>query len=169
MTRWYALAETDDAFLETAPVRSVQIVDVPVPPERLWDVLTADDAVVSWSPLFTNVEWSARPFGVGTVRTVTLARAIKVRERFYRWDDGTRKTFSVVESTAPGLKRMAEDYVVAATDEGARLTWTIAMEPAHLVRPTAMLAAPGVNLAFGSAARGLRARVVGGGSQRPAA
>ena len=85
--RWHQLFETGDDFLDAAPFRYVNTVDLPVAPERLWAALTADDTLVSWSPLVTGVRWTTpRPFGVGTTREVTIFRLLTSRERYYRWD-----------------------------------------------------------------------------------
>ena len=39
---WYELMNSGDDFLESAPFRYVNSVEVPVPPERIWAALTAD-------------------------------------------------------------------------------------------------------------------------------
>ena len=53
--RWRRLVETEDDFLQAAPFRYINTIDVPMPAERLWAALTADDAFVSWSPLVTGL------------------------------------------------------------------------------------------------------------------
>ena len=91
--RWHPLVETGDDFLEAAPFRYVYTVDRSVPPESIWAALTADNTLVSWSPLVTGLRWTTpRPFGVGTTREVTMLRLLTKRERYYRWDSGRRKT-----------------------------------------------------------------------------
>ena len=157
MTRWFPLTPADDDFLSSAPAITTQVLDVPVPAATLWAALAADDAVVSWGPGATACRWTGgKPYGVGTVREVTVARVVTVREHFYRWDEGTRMTFFVAESTRPGIRRMAEDYVVEETATGSRLTWTVAMEVAHLAGPTAIVLKPVLGLAIGSMVSGLR-------------
>ena len=37
-----------------------------------------------------------------------------MRERFFRWEEGSRKSFGVYESTLPLFKRFAGDYIVEA-------------------------------------------------------
>jgi hypothetical protein len=129
--RWHQLLESGDDFLDTAPFRYVSTIDVPIPPDMTWAALTADDALVSWSPLVTGLRWTTpRPFRVGTTREVTLVRVITAQERYYRWQQGRRKTFTAVKVTVPGLRRLAEDYVVERTSDGSRLIWTLALEPA---------------------------------------
>ncbi len=157
---WYPLAPADDEFLRTAPARTVKVLDVPVPVETLWAALTADDAVVSWGPGATKVRWiGERPFGVGTVRELTIAGAVTVHEQFYRWDEGKRKSFFIAESTRPGIKRMAEDYLVESTPTGSRLTWTVAVEVAKFAGPTGPLVTPGLSLAIGTMVKGLKKKL----------
>lgn len=160
MTRWYPLEPADDDFLRTAPARTVQVIDVPVPAETLWAALTADDAVVSWGPGATKVRWvGERPLGVGTVRELTIGGVATVRELFYRWDEGHRKSFAVTESTLPGIRRIAEDYLVETTPTGSRLTWTMAVEMSLLAGPTRFLVAPVLSLGIGAMARGLKKKL----------
>ncbi|CAM3095146.1 hypothetical protein SKPI104516_18375 [Skermania piniformis] len=61
---------------------------------------------------------------------------IKLRERFFRWEEGRRHSFGVTESNVPLLSRFAEDYLVEPMADGSRFTWTIAAEmKAPLRRP----------------------------------
>lgn len=160
MARWYPLAPTDDAFLETAPVRTTQVLETTVSALDLWDALAADDAVVGWSPAVTGTRWlTEQPHGVGTVREVTVGGAVRVRERFYRWDEGERMTFSVSESTAPGIRRFAEDYIVEATPRGSRLTWIVAVEPTRLPSAAAGPASTVLSKAVGDLVKGLGKRL----------
>lgn len=160
MTRWFPLSPADDDFLSSAPAITTQVLDVPVPAATLWAALAADDAVVSWGPGATACRWTGgKPYGVGTIREVTVAGVVTVREHFYRWDEGKRMTFFVAESTRPGIRRMAEDYVVEETATGSRLTWTVAMEVAHLAGPTAIVLKPVLGLAIGSMVSGLRKKL----------
>ena len=157
---WRQLVESDDDFLETAPFRYVNSVDVPVPPEQTWAALTADDTLVSWGPVVTGLRWtSPRPFGVGTTREVTLLRLITARERYYRWDEGRRKTFTAVQASVPGLRRLAEDYVVEPTPTGSRFTWTLALEPGPALKPFLCLTSPITSLMTRRIARGLHSQV----------
>jgi hypothetical protein len=158
--RWHTLVETRDDFLNVAPFRYVNIVDVPVPAERTWAALTSDDALVSWSPLVTKLRWTTpRPFGVGTTRELTLFRFLTARERYYRWEEGHRKTFTAVEASVPGLRRLAEDYLVESTPNGSRLIWTIVFEPQPALAPVVRLANPITARTLRSVACGLRTQV----------
>ena len=158
--QWHQLLESGDDFLGSAPFRYVNSVDVPVSPEQVWAALTADETLVSWSPLVTGLRWtSPRPFSVGTTREVTVLRLITARERYYRWDEGKRMTFTGVQASVRGLRRLAEDYVVVPTPAGSRFVWTLALEPSPILKPLLHLTNPISSMAIRSIARGVRSHV----------
>lgn len=150
MTRWYPLEPLDESFFDTAPYVYRLPVELDVPPERVWESLTSERALADWGLGLHRLEWtSPRPFGVGTTREVVLpGRAMAVRERFFRWDEGHRKSFYAAEADRPLLKRLGEDYLVEATATGSRFTWTIAMEPRPRTRLLIGLTSPLNQLAF---------------------
>lgn len=136
VARWYPLTESDDDVFRTARFRFRHVVDIPAPPERVWQVLTADDALVSWTKLITGAEWtSPRPFGVGTTRTITVGGVAALRERFYRWDEGERMTFSAEAASQPGFRRFAEDLLLTPDAGRTRLSWTFAVDAAPWLVP----------------------------------
>jgi len=158
--RWHHLLEAGDDFLVAAPFRYVNTVDVSAPSDETWKALTADDALVSWSPAVTGVQWTTpRPFGVGTAREVTILRLITTRERYFRWDEGRRKTFAAVQVNVPGLRRLAEDYVVERTPNGSRFVWTLALEPHPALRCIVRLSNPAIARMLRGIVRGIRAQV----------
>ena len=141
--RWFQLVESDDGFLRSAPFRYENSVEVPASPERTWELLTADDTLVSWTRLVTNLRWlSSRPFGVGTVRELTLLGLLTGREKYFCWEEGKRNSYSVVALSLPGIRRWAEDYTVEPTPSGSRLTWTLAIEPVPLLKPLLLAGNP---------------------------
>lgn len=162
MTRWYPLASCDDEFLAEAPFRFVHVVDAPAPAERVWQVLSSDDVLVSWSRLITGVEWtSPRPFGVGTTRTVTLVHGVAaLQERFYRWETDQRMTFSADAANRPLFRRFAEDLALEPLPHRTRLTWTFAMEPATGFAPLLHPASPLLRRITRGWAQGLARRML---------
>ncbi|MEV3959442.1 SRPBCC family protein [Nocardia sp. NPDC050193] len=143
MSARFALAPSDDAFLDTAAHRYTHIVDIPAPVPQVWDTLVADDALVSWSPVVTAARWtSPRPFGVGTTRDVTLGGLVRLTERFYRWDERSRMTFTVDAASVPGLNRFAEDITLLPLSTGTRIIWTFALEGGAVLRPLLAAASP---------------------------
>ncbi|KAA0022823.1 SRPBCC family protein [Antrihabitans cavernicola] len=157
MTSWFALNESSDETFETAASRFTHVVDVPAPRERVWEALAADDAIVAWSPLVTGIEWlTPRPFGVGTSRIITLGHgAVALRERFYRWDEGERMTFTVDAASRPGFENFAEDLKLEDEGNGTTLTWTFVSTPISVLRPAALVGGPGLRLATRSIAHGI--------------
>jgi hypothetical protein len=133
MARSYPLEQADSGIFTSAPVLFRYDVHYAAPPQRVWESLSSNDSVAAWGPSVKRVRWlSARPFGVGTTREVVLAADLaRVRERFFRWDEGRGYSFAVIEANAPVFRRFAEDYVLVPDGDGTRFTWTVAIEPAR--------------------------------------
>jgi hypothetical protein len=137
---WFKNEPVDETFLDSAPVRLADTFAIARPAADVWDELTAD-GTLWWCRITDEVRWtSPRPFTTGTTRTVKALKGANVlNEHYFRWEEGRRKSFYVVESSAPLFRRFAEDYVVEPTSESScTLTWTIAYEP----RPSMKLGRP---------------------------
>jgi hypothetical protein len=138
---WNSLEPVDESFFAAAPVRHTLNVEVARPADQVWADLVRD-GTLDWCRGL-RADWtSSRPFGVGTTRTVkVLGGAVMiVRERYFLWEEGRRKSFYVYEATAPAFKRFAEDYVIEPTSESScRFTWTIANEPSAIGKPLAFV------------------------------
>jgi hypothetical protein len=135
---WFDCEPAGEEFFESAPMQLRAHFDVPKPAAEVWGELTGDDAL-HWCRILNEVTWtSPRPFGVGTTREVTALRGANcLREHYFLWEEGRRHSFYVVEASAPLFRRLAEDYLVEPTGaESCRFTWTIAVEPKALTRPT---------------------------------
>ena len=134
--RWHALQPADMSFFESAPIVYRFPVELPVPPERVWESLQSDESLAAWG-LGVKLRWtSPRPFGVRTTREVVLpGRSMTLREHFFRWDEGSGYSFYVEQANRGMFTRFAEDYVVEATPTGSRFTWTVALEPKPKVLP----------------------------------
>lgn len=125
----FRLEPTDPDFVTSAPQRYVYVMELPVPPDKVWDGLVADSPLPWVRGL--SIEWtSPRPFDVGTSR---IARggfgAIRLHERYVVWEEGYRNSFVVERANVPLFRRFAEDYLVEPTPDGCRFTWTFAVEP----------------------------------------
>ncbi|MCW4354865.1 SRPBCC family protein [Hoyosella sp. YIM 151337] len=132
----FDLQECDASFFETAPtVRSFSL-DLPVPAAQVWEGLSSDTPL-AWCSLLSNGRYtSRRPFGAGTNREITVARMLDLCEEFFRWEEGRRHSFWVMQASLPMFRRFAEDYLVEPTATGCRFTWTFAFEPLPaLARP----------------------------------
>jgi hypothetical protein len=127
----------NEAFLSSAPVTLSETFEIARPAAEVWGELTAD-GTLWWCRILDDVSWtSPRPFGVGTTRTVSSLKGVNViHEHFFRWEEGRRKSFYVVDSSAPLFKSFAEDYLVEpASESSCRFTWTIAYESRPSMRP----------------------------------
>jgi hypothetical protein len=136
----FAALSADETFFDTAPMRLRETFEISLPAAEVWQELTAEHPL-SWCRLLRDITWtSPRPFGVGTTRTArTVANGIVINERFFRWEEGRRKSFHVVEANVPFFRRFGEDYLIEPTAENAcRFTWTIAVE----ARPAFRVANP---------------------------
>lgn len=134
---WFDCEPVDADFFDAAPVRLVGRFQVPQPAAAVWEELTADHTL-AWCRILDDVVWtSPRPYGVGTTRTAKALKGANVlEERFFRWEEGRRKSFTVLRSTSPLFKRFAEDYLVEPRGEDAcTFTWTVAYAPRALARP----------------------------------
>jgi hypothetical protein len=135
--RWFPTRPVDETFLDTAPLRLSETFDIPRAAAQVWEDLTGENPFW-WCRLLRSITWtSPRPFGVGTTRTArTIGNASVLNERYFRWEEGRRQSFYVLESSVPFFRRLAEDYLVEPTSEtDCRLTWTIAIEPRLAARP----------------------------------
>ncbi len=145
---WFQMEPADETFFDTAPVRLVSAFDISRSAAEVWDELSGPDAL-QWCRLLGEVRWtSLPPFGVGTTRIASALAGLSVlKERFFRWEEGRRQSFVVVEASTPMFRRFAEDYLLEPTsDTSCRLTWTIAFEP----RPVARVANPLNKLLLGT-------------------
>jgi hypothetical protein len=123
---------TDSAFYEAAPVRFDNSVDIPVSAATVWAILEDDHSWTVWAGVIDKVEWtSPKPFGLGTTRTVTMAKGKMVGwEKFIAWEPGKRMGFCFTEATMSGVDRFAEDWHVTATGDGScSVRWVMCMEP----------------------------------------
>jgi len=123
--------EVDLAWMATAPARFENEVDLPVSAERLFELFADPDTWSRWATGIGRVEWtSPPPFGPGTTRTVTFWGGMKVYEDFFCYDAPRQMAFSFYGTTERVWTSFAEHYQVTPTEDGCRLRWTVAYEPA---------------------------------------
>lgn len=137
----FSLQPVDETFFDNAPVVLREAFEISMSAPEMWDELTKHDPL-GWCKVVDDITWtSERPFGVGTTRTVTALKGVNVQEeRFFRWREGTRKSFYAFKASGPLFKRFAEDYLLEPTGEDScRFTWTIAYEPTLLGKAGAPL------------------------------
>lgn len=137
----YPCQRVDVGFIDTAPYRFSNSVELAITPEQLFEVLADAESWPRWASVITDVTWtSPQPYGVGTTRTVTMRGGIVGYEEFIAWEPYTYLAFRFNESTTRALGAFAESYRVEPTAQGCRLTWTMAIKPlgpARLAMPVA--------------------------------
>lgn len=151
MTRWYPLEPSDASVLVSAPHVYRYREHFAASPEQVWESLASDASLAAWGPSLKSVNWlSPRPFGVDSTREVVLAGgAPRVRERFFRWEEGHGYSFSVYEASVPLFKHFVEDYGVEADGDGTLFTWTIAIQPKPAFALPFKALGPVLKFAFG--------------------
>jgi hypothetical protein len=157
-----ATRPVDLSFLETAPHRTTRSFSFTATPDELFAALAHDPA--GWGEWFPGFSRDGRyltpaPHGVGSQREVKVGRT-RLVETVIAWDEGRRWAFTIAEGGMPGVKALAEDYVVEPEGTGSRLTWTLASETSpHLAgKLSGALAGALGKKAFGTLDRVLAAR-----------
>ena len=131
------LPPVDAGFFESAPERLVGRFEIARPAAEVWAELTSDHPL-EWCKAIDDITWTTpRPFGEGTTRTVKSLKGASVfEERFFRWEEGRRKSFYVERTSNPMVRRFAEDYLVEPTGESScTFTWVVAFESRPWARP----------------------------------
>ncbi len=147
----------DLTFVESAPFRFSNSVDLAITPEQLFDVLADADSWPRWASVITKVIWtSPEPRGIGTTRTVEMRGGMVGNEEFLAWEPFTRMAFRFNECSTQATAAFAEDYRVEVIPGGCRLTWTMALKPAGPAWLAMYVARPLLNLELRRYLRKLR-------------
>lgn len=145
MARWFDLEPFDAESFDSAKHRFSYPIDLPVPADEVWAGLVADRPL-AWCRLLHNGNYtSPRPFAVGTTREVGVGVGtglLTLREQFFRWEEGRRHSFSVLQTNLPGFRRFGEDYLLEDTDSGCRFTWSFAFDTPSKFGPLGLVLVP---------------------------
>jgi len=131
----YTCREVDVSFLQTAPVRIVNVVEIDASAEQIFSLWRDAQAWPKWFKNIIDVEWtSAEPFGVGTTREVTLD-TMRIDETFIVWENNKRFCFYLSRTSKHFFHALCEDYQLEKlANNKTRFTYTVAYEPAGLFR-----------------------------------
>ncbi len=147
----------DLSFIETAPYRFCNSVDLTITPEQLFEVLADADSWPRWATVITKVTWtSPQPRGIGTTRVVEMRGDIIGDEEFIAWEPLRHMAFRFNRCSTKAVAAFAEDYRVQAIPGGCRLTWTMAQRPARGAGLGMALFGPLLNRALRRFLRNLR-------------
>jgi hypothetical protein len=153
----FACERVDESFIDTAPFRFRNSVDLAITPEQLFEVFADAESWPRWATVITKVSWtSPEPRGVGTTRTVDMRGGIVGNEEFLSWEPFTGMAFRFNECSTRAVAAFAEDYRIEVIPGGCRLTWTMAQKPAGPARPAMFVVRPLLNLALRRFLKNLR-------------
>jgi hypothetical protein len=123
------------AELDSAPFRMVLSDVRPGSPAAVFAELAEPERWLGWFPLMTKAGWSSSQTAcVGAERKVALRLLGRFEERFLAWEPGKRFAFTMIASTSPLARQMAEDYRLTREAGGTRLEWTIGAVPTTIGR-----------------------------------
>ena len=124
----HELPPAGDELLAEAALVIPATVDLADGRQAVWDAL-GSDRMWSWFPGIDKLRWTTDR-GEGGIRELRIARAVTVREQFYRWEEPTRATFRVTHASRRAINGLVEDFQLEELPGGGtRLTWTMAVDP----------------------------------------
>jgi Polyketide cyclase / dehydrase and lipid transport len=123
----FHLEERPSGWSDQAPIQIHHALQLAASPERVFEVLADSPSWPNWFQGMRRVRIDGPATGVGALRTVWVGPN-RVQEHFTVWEPARRITLHIVESSTPGLRVMAEDYLICADTDGSRLSLTIGVE-----------------------------------------
>jgi uncharacterized protein YndB with AHSA1/START domain len=132
---WFHVEPSDVHFLSRAPFEFNNEAVIAAPPERVFEIFATGERQAEWFKDFVEQKWtSSEPHGVGATREVEL-KMLRVKERFFTWEQGKRLSFSIDAITLPIVAQMAEDLQFEPSGKGSTwLRWRAVYTPAPLMR-----------------------------------
>ena len=145
----YATRPIDLDFLNTAPLCLSFAGTLRAAPAAVFNAIAHDVATMPrWYGAVAKAEYGGTaPYGVGTKRRVKLVGGVAFHEEVLAWDAPHRYAYRIERTTVPGIRAMAEEWVVLETPAGTRVVWTMAIEAAPPMAAVLRGSAPGVALA----------------------
>ncbi|MFM9371996.1 SRPBCC family protein [Streptomyces sp. Da 82-17] len=149
-------------FIDTAPVRMVFARQLSAPPAAVYRALAED--VTGWTAWFKAVT-VCRPTDGGAGREVKLVGGGHFRETILATDPDERYAYRVDTANAPGLRALAEEWLLTPSGTGTRLQWSFAADGSAVLRALLKVARPGLGRSFQDAARRLDQRIAANSAQ----
>lgn len=147
---FFPCREIDAEFFETAPVRYVRRTRVEISAERLFGVFEDPNSWPKWAMGIGEVEWtSPQPYGPGTTRTVRFWGGMSVYEDFFVFDSPREMAFRFYGISQNIWSAFGERYrVTELGPDACELEWTVAFEPAGILKTLGFLTRPAFALNF---------------------
>ena len=147
-------------FIEGAPWRFENTVDLEATPEAVFDILADGESWPQWFDGIKRVAWtSPEPKGVGTTRTVTLT-TMTAHEHFLAWERGRRFAFRFDGLSRPLWRAGIEDYRLEAREGNrTRFFYGVYLEPSLVLRLVSPIARARFTSMFREATEGLQTYV----------
>jgi hypothetical protein len=156
------------AFLDTAPKRWIFEGRVGVPPEKVFDAISADPGTWTWFPGFTTGRYiGAGPHGLGAIREIKVGPSI-YRETVVAHDRPNRWAYRVDQTTVPLARALVEEWTVQAAGAGSIVRWTFAIDPRLMFRVIGPAASIVLGRVFRKAMANLDAELKARASREPA-
>ncbi|MDQ6839909.1 MAG: SRPBCC family protein [Actinomycetota bacterium] len=128
----FSLTERSVEWIDRAPVRVEGETVVNAAANTVFATLADHESWPAWFPGMRRARVDGRAAGVGATRTVWVG-PIAVKEKFVTWEPATRFSFTLTESSAPGLASMVEDLQLEAVTAGqTRVRYVIGVAAAGL-------------------------------------
>jgi ribosome-associated toxin RatA of RatAB toxin-antitoxin module len=123
------VVKVDRELVSTAKARGVAEREMAVSAEELFATLEDGASYRRWVPAIRQVTWTgAKPFGMGTTRTVNLAGGARVDEVFWAWETNRRIGFSITASSMRWLTALTELYeITAVSSDRCTVRWALAV------------------------------------------
>jgi hypothetical protein len=154
------LRHEDLLFLTRAPLQQVRRGRVPLSADRVFEVLAErPEGWPAWFPLARACRYEgAPPYGVGTIRVLSLRGGVRARERLLAWEEDQRFAYRVEDVNVPGVRAFVEEWTVApVADDRSDVCWTIAADCAQPVGLLLRAARRPLDHAFRAATRNMAA------------
>lgn len=122
----------DIDFVATAPQRATASVPIARPQAAVFAAIADDPA--GWGAWFPGFSRTGRyltpaPHTVGAQREMRLGIS-SFLETVIAWEAPRLWGFRLDRATLPGIRALAETYLLEPADSGCTLTWTVAADPA---------------------------------------
>ncbi|HYZ69982.1 MAG TPA: SRPBCC family protein [Mycobacterium sp.] len=115
-------------FIETAPFRFSNSVDLTITPGQLWQVLEEPESWPRWSFVKKMTWTNPERLGVGSTRTIELRHGTAIDE-VIAWKPHSHMAFRIIQDSDSSQRASVEELRIEPTPTGCRLTWTLAHDP----------------------------------------